>query len=51
MWIPATFAYLVAALILFANWLRASEERVNESELARDAERLRNEHVEGDAWS
>jgi cytochrome c oxidase assembly factor CtaG len=49
MWIPATFAYLIAALILFSNWLRASEERVHEQELARDAERL--EHVEGDAWS
>jgi cytochrome c oxidase assembly factor CtaG len=51
MWIPATFAYLVAALILFTNWLRASEERVHERELARDAERAREQHVEGDAWS
>jgi putative membrane protein len=50
MWIPATFAYLVAALILFASWLRASEERVHERELARDAERTREEHVEGDTW-
>jgi cytochrome c oxidase assembly factor CtaG len=50
MWIPATFAYLVAALILFANWLRASEERVHERELARDADRAREQHVEGDAW-
>jgi putative membrane protein len=39
MWIPATFAYLVAALFLFAAWLRASEERVHEGELAREAER------------
>jgi len=51
MWIPATFAYLIGALILFANWLRASEERVNESEIARDAERIREEHVEGEPWS
>ena len=46
MWIPATFAYLVAALFLFTGWLRASEERVHERELARAAER-----VEGDTWS
>ncbi|HEY2378499.1 MAG TPA: cytochrome c oxidase assembly protein [Gemmatimonadaceae bacterium] len=38
MWIPAGFAYLVAALILFASWLRASEDRVHERELARDAQ-------------
>jgi cytochrome c oxidase assembly factor CtaG len=41
MWIPATFAYLIAALTLFASWLRASEERVHEGELARAAERAR----------
>jgi len=41
MWVPATFAYLIAALVLFANWLRASEERVHEGELARAAERAR----------
>ena len=41
MWIPATFAYLVAALTLFASWLRASEERVHEGELTRAAERAR----------
>jgi cytochrome c2 len=28
MWIPATIAYLVAALALFASWLRESEVRV-----------------------
>ena len=49
MWIPATFAYLVAALFLFAGWLRASEERVHERELARESERAK--HVEGDPWS
>jgi putative membrane protein len=49
MWIPATFAYLVAALFLFTGWLRASEDRVHEQELARDAERT--QHVEDDAWS
>jgi cytochrome c oxidase assembly factor CtaG len=49
MWIPASFAYLVAALILFTGWLRASEERVHEREVARDAARAA--HVEGDAWS
>jgi cytochrome c oxidase assembly factor CtaG len=49
MWIPATFAYLIAALILFAAWLRASEERVHERERAHVAKReLR---VEDDAWS
>lgn len=37
MWIPATFAYLVAALMLFASWLRASEARVHEGEMARAA--------------
>ena len=41
MWVPATFAYLIAALTLFANWLRASEEQVHEGELARAAERAR----------
>jgi cytochrome c oxidase assembly factor CtaG len=49
MWIPATFAYLVAALFLFTSWLRASEERVHEQELARDT--LRAQHVEGETWS
>jgi cytochrome c oxidase assembly factor CtaG len=49
MWIPATFAYLVAALFLFTSWLRASEERVHAQELARDAERA--QHVEGETWS
>ncbi len=38
MWIPAGFAYLVAALILFATWLRASEHRVQDRELARAAQ-------------
>jgi cytochrome c oxidase assembly factor CtaG len=38
MWIPAGFAYLLAALILFATWLRASEARVHERELARAAQ-------------
>jgi cytochrome c oxidase assembly factor CtaG len=37
MWIPAGFAYLVAALILFATWLRASEHRVHKREMARAA--------------
>ena len=41
MWIPASFAYLIAALLLFAGWLRASEERVHERELMREAERVR----------
>ena len=49
MWIPATFAYLIAALFLFAGWLRASEERVHEGELAREHERTH--HAEGDTWS
>jgi cytochrome c oxidase assembly factor CtaG len=49
MWIPATFAYLVAALFLFTSWLRASEEHVHEQELARDT--LRAQHVEGETWS
>lgn len=35
MWIPAAFAYLVAAAVLFPAWLRASEDRVHERELAR----------------
>ena len=48
MWIPATFAYLVAALFLFAGWLRASEERVHERELAREHERA--QRAEGDTW-
>jgi putative membrane protein len=48
MWIPASLAYLVAALFLFAGWLNASEERVHAWEVARDAERL---HAGGNAWS
>jgi putative membrane protein len=54
MWIPATFAYLVAALFLFAAWLRASEERVHEGELARAAERALHGQVDDDErnpWS
>ena len=51
MWIPATFAYLVAALFLFAGWLRASEERVHQFEIVRDAERVRSREGEGDAWA
>jgi putative membrane protein len=51
MWIPATFAYLVAALFLFAAWLRASEERVHERELAREAERARTFEGGEEAWS
>lgn len=38
MWIPASFAYLLASLILFATWLRASEDRVHEREAARAAQ-------------
>jgi cytochrome c oxidase assembly factor CtaG len=41
MWIPASFAYLIAALLLFAGWLRASEDRVHEREVIRAAERVR----------
>jgi putative membrane protein len=51
MWIPATFAYLIAALFLFAAWLRASEERVHERELAREAERARTFEGGEEAWS
>ena len=51
MWIPATFAYLVAALFLFTGWLRASEERVHERELARDAELARRQDEEEQPWS
>jgi cytochrome c oxidase assembly factor CtaG len=51
MWIPATFAYLVAALALFASWLRASEERVHEQELARDAARHGAQRTGDDTWS
>ena len=53
MWIPATFAYLVAALFLFAGWLRASEERVHQFEIVREAERVRSREGEGegDAWA
>jgi len=49
MWIPASLAYLVAALALFASWLRASEDRVHEHELTRDAA-LR-DAAEDDAWA
>ncbi|HKW46459.1 MAG TPA: cytochrome c oxidase assembly protein [Gemmatimonadaceae bacterium] len=35
MWIPAAFAYLFAAVIQFAAWLHASEDRVHSRELAR----------------
>ena len=53
MWIPASFAHLLAALFLFAGWLRASEERVHEREIAREAERVRHMEMDGgdDAWS
>ena len=53
MWIPASFAYLVAALFLFAGWLRASEQRVHEREVAREAERARHLETGGgdDTWS
>ncbi|MFL5613156.1 MAG: cytochrome c oxidase assembly protein [Gemmatimonadaceae bacterium] len=53
MWIPASFGYLVAALFLFANWLRASEDRVHEREVALSAERAKQiqEEGEGHAWS
>jgi putative membrane protein len=37
MWIPASLAYLAAALLLFAGWLRASESRVRQAERAREA--------------
>jgi cytochrome c oxidase assembly factor CtaG len=49
MWIPATFAYLVAALCLFAQWLRASEERVQELETVRVTDGARSR--ESDAWA
>jgi cytochrome c oxidase assembly factor CtaG len=56
MWIPASFAYLIAALLLFAGWLRASEDRVHERELIREAERVRTRDAESrgegeDSWS
>jgi putative membrane protein len=51
MWVPATFAYLVAALFLFAGWLQASEERVHEHELARKAEWTRAQNAEDESWS
>ena len=35
MWIPASVGYLVAALLLFSAWLRASEHHVHERESAR----------------
>lgn len=38
MWIPAGVAYLVASIILFASWLRASENRVHEREATRAAQ-------------
>ena len=38
MWIPPGFAYLLASMILFATWLRASEDRVHEREVARAAQ-------------
>ena len=41
MWIPASVAYLVAALLLFASWLTESERRVHDAELARVTERVR----------
>jgi putative membrane protein len=50
MWIPASFAYLIAALLLFAGWLRASEERIHERELQQEAERLRARDTE-ETWS
>jgi putative membrane protein len=37
MWVPASVAYLLAALLLFAGWLNESERRVHEAELARQA--------------
>jgi cytochrome c oxidase assembly factor CtaG len=46
MWIPASFAYLIAALLLFAGWLRASEERVHEHEVLREAERIQGRDAE-----
>jgi cytochrome c oxidase assembly factor CtaG len=49
MWIPAGFAYLVAALMLFAAWLRASEDRVHEREVARAAQWT--QHTVEDDWS
>lgn len=49
MWIPASLAYLVAALALFARWLRASEVRVHEHELARDV--AWRSSSEDDAWA
>jgi hypothetical protein len=50
MWIPATFAYLVAALALFASWLWASEERVHAQELAREAARHGAQRTGDDRW-
>ena len=41
MWIPASVAYLTAALVLFPAWLRASESRVREAEQARTVARTR----------
>jgi cytochrome c oxidase assembly factor CtaG len=49
MWIPASLAYLLAALLLFASWLHASEQGVREAERLRDAERVRT--LGGGGWS
>jgi cytochrome c oxidase assembly factor CtaG len=51
MWIPASFAYLIAALLLFAGWLRASEERVQEREALREMARVRAREAEDNPWS
>jgi len=32
MWVPASVGYLVAALLLFSAWLRASEARVRQGQ-------------------
>ena len=32
MWVPASIGYLVAALLLFSAWLRASEARVRQGQ-------------------
>ena len=50
MWIPASFAYLIGALLLFAGWLQASEDRVHEREVIREAARVRGPDAE-DPWS
>ena len=55
MWIPASFAYLIAALLLFAGWLRASEERVHEREMQRESARVHprddDDEGRGNPWS